>query len=55
MKGKRIKIQLQDGRTIAAKVEYHSGDNMTVQGADGFIYEVDRNVREDNGAYVVMG
>ncbi len=54
MKGKRIKIQLAGGDVIAAKVLYGSGDNFTVEGADGNLYEIDRNIREDK-AYVVIG
>jgi len=52
--GRRIEIQLSDGSTIVAKVEYSSGDNITVKGANGFIYQVDRNMRNDDGAYVTI-
>lgn len=53
-KGKRIKIQLAEGSIISAVVQYGSGDNITVKGADGFIHEIDRNIRNDDGAYVVL-
>lgn len=52
-KGKRIKIQLKDGSKITATVEYSHGDNVTVKGDDGFIHEVDGNIRDD-GNYIVL-
>lgn len=54
MKGKHIKVQRSDGSIIAATVLYGSGDNLTVQGADGFVYEIDRNIRSGDGSYVAL-
>lgn len=53
-KGKRITIELSDGRTIRATVEYAHGDNITVKGEDGFIHEIDRNIRSESGAYIAL-
>lgn len=53
-KGKRITIQLADGSTVTAKVLYSSGDNVTAQVTNGTVYEVDRNVRNDDGAYIAL-
>jgi hypothetical protein len=55
MKGRYITIELQDGRRLVAKVLYGSGDNFTVQGADGNLYEIDRHTRTFANAYVVLG
>lgn len=61
-KGKRIKIQFEQvgaggvvtTSAMAATVQYASGDNVAVKGADGFIYQIDRNIRNENGSYVAL-
>lgn len=61
-KGKRIRIQFEEvgkGGVIVttaktAIVQYSSGDNITVKDEDGFTREIDRNIRSDDGAYIVL-
>lgn len=63
MKNKRIKIQRcdshggcasTDGSVIVGTVLYGSGDNFTANGADGFLYEINRNIRDYDGAYIAI-
>lgn len=61
-KGKRITITIESidrhgvvtVENIAARVLYASGDNVTVQGSDGYVYEIDANIRTDGDAYKVV-
>jgi hypothetical protein len=61
-KGKRIKIRFEKvdkggvivTTTKTAIVQYSSGDNITVKDEDGYICEIDRNIRSDDGAYIVL-
>jgi len=48
-------IRLENGTTINATQQYSSGDNITVKGSNGYIYEIDANIHDDGGAYIVVG
>lgn len=60
-KGKRITITLEtkgNGGVITASVQvatvlYGSGDNITVQGSDGNIYEINAGEQQPDGSYIV--
>lgn len=52
--GKFVWIRQPNGEYMRAEKLYWSGDNITVKGADGFIYEIDRNIRDEADAYVVL-
>jgi hypothetical protein len=47
-------IRTMHGEVIRAQKLFFSGDNITVKGADGFIYEIDRNIRDGADVYVVL-
>lgn len=60
-KGTRVTIRTEEkwsgvimASLMTAKVVTVQGDNITVKGADGCIYEIDRNIRHDDGAYIVQ-
>lgn len=62
-KGKRITIYTEtiaagtgviDTKTMIATVVSLNGDGVTVKADDGYIYECDRNVRNDDGHYKTL-
>lgn len=62
-KGKQITITIESiergtgvitAENISATVLYGSGDHVTVKGEDGYIYEIDANIRTDNDGYKVL-
>lgn len=38
-----------------AKVVRSSGNNITVESELGFVYEINRHIRDENGAYIILG